>query len=308
MVATALPLFACASAMVAGALSVRMLVDRRTKAARQKTLKRGWQGADGMSSGGNLSDMVLARVVRFDMLRKGAAAPAWVNALARADNARIASKLRVAGLAHVSVENASLWRLRACAMGSLAGMLSGCMLTPFAALAGCLVGAAGGWALLGRALSARAASRKDALERHISEAIEVLCLGLRAGLSFERSLELYCDNFPTRLARELRLAQQVWTTGLLTREESLRSLASTYESAVLTRVVDAIVRSLRFGSPLAEGLDELANEARRSHRANVEERVMKAPVKMMLPVGMLILPSMMLLVMGPIMLELLEGF
>ena len=40
----------------------------------------------------------------------------------------------------------------------------------------------------------------------------------------------------------------------------------------------------------------------------LEERVAKAPVKMMLPTGTLILPAMLLLVMGPILLELAGGF
>lgn len=43
------------------------------------------------------------------------------------------------------------------------------------------------------------------------------------------------------------------------------------------------------------------------HRAQVEERVAKAPVKMMVPTGTLILPAMLLLVLGPVLLELMEG-
>ena len=100
----------------------------------------------------------------------------------------------------------------------------------------------------------------------------------------------------------------MWHTGLLTREDALRNLAQSYDSVLLGRMVESIVRSLRFGSPLANSLEDLAREARKAHRARVEEKVMKAPVKMMLPVGLLILPSMLLLVMGPIMLDLLTGF
>ena len=42
-------------------------------------------------------------------------------------------------------------------------------------------------------------------------------------------------------------------------------------------------------------------------QAQVEERVAKAPVKMMIPTGTLILPAMLLLVLGPVLLELMEG-
>ena len=50
-----------------------------------------------------------------------------------------------------------------------------------------------------------------------------------------------------------------------------------------------------------------AEQARAARKAQVEERVAKAPVKMMIPTGTLILPAMLLLVLGPVLLELMEG-
>lgn len=75
------------------------------------------------------------------------------------------------------------------------------------------------------------------------------------------------------------------------REDALRDLAASYDSPLFARVVESMVRSLRFGSSLAEGLESAAAEARAVHRAQVEERVAKAPVKMMVPTGTLILPA-----------------
>jgi tight adherence protein C len=69
-----------------------------------------------------------------------------------------------------------------------------------------------------------------------------------------------------------------------------------------------MVRSLRFGTSIAESLEASAAEARETHKARMEERVAKVAVKMMLPVGGLILPAMLLLVLGPVLLELMEGF
>ena len=117
------------------------------------------------------------------------------------------------------------------------------------------------------------------------------------------------------LSRRLRLsraracvgAQHAWSLGLTNREDALRDLAASYDSPLFARVVENMVRSLRFGSSLAEGLESAAAEARAVHRAQVEERVAKAPVKMMVPTGTLILPAMLLLVLGPVLLELMEG-
>ena len=129
----------------------------------------------------------------------------------------------------------------------------------------------------------------------------------RSGLSFDRGFALYGSHFDSDLARACVGAQHAWSLGLTNREDALRDLAASYDSPLFARVVENMVRSLRFGSSLAEGLESAAAEARAVHRAQVEERVAKAPVKMMVPTGTLILPAMLLLVLGPVLLELMEG-
>ncbi|MDO4501801.1 MAG: type II secretion system F family protein [Coriobacteriia bacterium] len=174
-----------------------------------------------------------------------------------------------------------------------------------------VMGAAGLFAglLLPRwALRRERDARAAALGRELPELLEVMGLGLRSGLSFDRCFALYHQHFPTPFARSCALAQQQWMLGLKSREQGLRDLAAAYDSVLLGRVVETMVRSLRFGTSLAESLESAAQEARADYKAQREEQVAKAPVKMMLPTGTLILPAMLLLVLGPVLLELMEGF
>ncbi|MFR1637839.1 MAG: type II secretion system F family protein [Eggerthellaceae bacterium] len=164
---------------------------------------------------------------------------------------------------------------------------------------------AGGAAAMPRAV--KQAQRERADGEAIFGMLEVVALGLRSGLSFDRSFGLYGAHFDSEFAGACAQALRAWSSGLATREESLRDLASSYDSALFARVVEGAVRALRFGSSLAEGFESAAVEARAVHRAHVEERVAKAPVKMMVPTGALILPAMLLLVLGPVLLELMEG-
>ena len=138
--------------------------------------------------------------------------------------------------------------------------------------------------------------------------LEVVSLGLRSGLTFDRSFALYGSHFDNALARSCAKAYRSWSLGLVSREEALRELAGSYDCEQLGRIVDSVVRSLRFGSSLSGILEEAAAQSRAEYRSALEERVAKAPVKMMLPTGTLILPAMLLLVMGPILLELAGGF
>lgn len=173
-----------------------------------------------------------------------------------------------------------------------------------------LLGAGGGvagWFALPRALKCEAALRRERLGPQLAEMCEVVALGLRSGLSFDHAFSLYCEYFESGFARDCAQARRQWTLGLVPRDRALRGLSDSYDSPMLSRIVEGMVRSLRFGTSLAETLESAAAEARSVHKAEVEERVAKAPVKMLIPVGALILPAMLIFVLGPIMIDLMEG-
>lgn len=198
-------------------------------------------------------------------------------------------------------------RLHYAVLAGAAGFLLGFMVSVPLGFVGLGGGVAFGWTLPARAVKKRIRERAEELEHHLSEMLDVIAMGLRSGLSFDRSLELYIGHFDSLLVESLALAQTQWTHGLSTRDDALRAVAASYDSPLFSRVVENIIRSLRFGSSMASVLEEAARESRTEYQANRQEQVAKAPVKMMLPTGALILPAMLLLVLGPVMLELMGG-
>ena len=292
---------------IAGAVAIYSTIRRR----RRTVLVRGlldipdlgmpWSGDGGLG--------VVAGMAASCTSRGFVPLPAPLQTLEQVGSARFPERLRRAGLdGRVSVPGLCRARLRMAVLCGCAGAFAGMVFTPSLGVLAMIAGALAGWKSVTHMLARRAQDRRKALEAHLSQALEVVCLGLRAGLTFDRSLSLYCSCFGGSLACELQGALGLWQAGMKTREQALRDLASTYDSQLFERVVDGIVRSLRFGSSLADGLEALAQEARLAHRARVEEEVMKAPVKMMVPVGVLILPSMLILVLGPVLLDLMNGF
>ena len=194
----------------------------------------------------------------------------------------------------------------------LAGALAGCLFGAlFSIQMSVLLGVSGavfGRMVMPQALRSACRDRAVVAERHLSEMLEVVSLGLRSGLTFDRSFALYGAHFDNDLAKACTKAYRRWALGLTTREEALAQMAESFDCEQLARVLDSIVRGLRFGSSLTDVLEDAAVQARATYRAALEERVAKAPVKMMLPTGTLILPAMLLLVLGPILLELANGF
>lgn len=197
--------------------------------------------------------------------------------------------------------------LRLGLFGCLIGGFTGALFSTPLLLLGAFLGLVIGGSMPTRTLKALRQRRNLSLGCELPEMLEVCALGLRSGLSFDRSFALYSDHFASTLACECARAQSLWTMGLMTREEALRDLAGSYSSSMLNNCVESIVRSLRFGTSLGESLESSAVQARVDHHAAVEEKVAKAPVKMMIPTGTLILPAMLLLVLGPVLLQLMEG-
>lgn len=134
----------------------------------------------------------------------------------------------------------------------------------------------------------------------LPELIDVVALGLSAGISFDAALEIYCEHYRTGLSRELGDAMRSWRLGVSTRKEALRALAARMKVGAFSTFVETVTESLQFGAPLVKNLTGQADAVRRSRRAVVEERIEKAPVKMLVPTGGLVLPAMLLAILGPI--------
>ncbi len=188
------------------------------------------------------------------------------------------------------------------------GFLLGFLFSDLLAFVLLITGFVLGYVLPLLALKQERQARTDAVERDLARMLEVIVLGLRGGLSFDQSLSYYSEYFTGGLSASVSLAQTQWSFGLLSREEALLELVGSFGSQLLREAVESINRSLRYGISLADDLSDLALSARTRRKARLEEQVAKAPVKMLLPVGTLILPAMLILVVGPILLDLMNRF
>ena len=146
----------------------------------------------------------------------------------------------------------------------------------------------------------RLARRRSACLREMPTLIDVLTLGLSAGLSFDASLSLYCDRYQTQHSQAFSEAMLSWRMGVTSREEALEAMACELGVDALARFATVVGESLDFGSPLASALEVQAKAIRDEQRAQVEEEIEKAPVKMLVPLGVLVVPAMLLAILGPL--------
>ena len=150
-----------------------------------------------------------------------------------------------------------------------------------------------------RKADSRRAQRTE-LVREMPTFLDIVTLGLGAGLSFDASLELYCDRFSTSLAARLREALLSWRIGASSRDEALERLADQLDVQAMRRFAATVSEALAFGTPLSHALERQAQVIRDEQRAQMEEQIEKAPVKMLIPLGSLIVPAMLLAILGPL--------
>jgi|GEM_PF-1972064 len=143
--------------------------------------------------------------------------------------------------------------------------------------------------------------------RELPHMIDVITLSVAAGLSFDQSLSSYVEINESILARSFGLALRYWQTGLKLRGEALDDVVSDLESTEVARFVSAIQQSLVLGTALVYVLEAQGTEARDAHRQFLETRIAKIPVKMLLPMASCIIPSLLLLLLGPVVIDVMQG-
>lgn len=153
-------------------------------------------------------------------------------------------------------------------------------------------------------LDARAAKAlRSACDEHVDAMADLVAMGVSSGLSFDAALTLYCEKFDNELSRQLEKAQIAWTSGLASRHQALDEMSRRVGSKALQRFSDTSLQAIQHGSPLVEMLGRFSRDVRQRRRSAIERQIEKAPVKMLVPTGICILPAMLILVMGPVLLQ-----
>lgn len=156
----------------------------------------------------------------------------------------------------------------------------------------------GGWYLPLLLVKRRARERLDQIEYELPELIDLLVVGVEAGLSFSASLQATAARLSGPLGQEMRLMLQEQRMGLSS-IEGLKNVLERVETPSMRTFVRAMIQGEQLGISVGQILRSIAIEMRARRRAAAEERAQKAPVKMLFPLVFLIFPAMFVVILGP---------
>ncbi len=140
--------------------------------------------------------------------------------------------------------------------------------------------------------------RQEQIERGLPTALDLITVCMEAGLSFDSGLAKVVEKTSGPLADEFARVLQEMQMGKV-RREALRDMARRVEVRDMSALVAAIVQADQMGMSLSPVMRAQADDLRTRRRQRAEETAAKAPVKMLFPLILCILPSSMLVLLGP---------
>ena len=156
-------------------------------------------------------------------------------------------------------------------------------------------------------LRRKAAIRQRALLRALPDALDLMAIGVSAGLSVDAAMLEVVEQWEGPLSRELNQVLNEMRLGV-TRRRALLGLAERTQLEDIRLLVAALIQSEELGSEVSETLKVQAEQLRIRRRQRAEEAARKAPVKMLIPMVGLIFPALFVVLLGPAGLTLIRLF
>jgi tight adherence protein C len=147
-------------------------------------------------------------------------------------------------------------------------------------------------------LSSLISRRQRDVFRAMPDALDLLTIAVEAGLGFDAAMAKVNEKWENDLALEFGRVIQEIRLGKL-RREALRDMAERLGVPEMTSFVAAVIQSEQLGVSMAKVLRIQSDQMRVRRRQMAEEEAHRAPIKMIFPIGLLIFPSLLIILLGP---------
>ena len=146
-------------------------------------------------------------------------------------------------------------------------------------------------------------SRQRQVRKAMPDALDLLTICVEAGLGFDAAMSKVHEKWDNELSMAFGRVIREIQLGKL-RRDALRDMAERIGLAEMTSFVAAVVQSEMLGVSMAKVLRIQSDQMRVRRRQYAEEQAHKAPIKMIFPMGLLIFPALMIVLLTPAFLRL----
>jgi tight adherence protein C len=147
-------------------------------------------------------------------------------------------------------------------------------------------------------LSSRISRRQKEIRKAMPDALDLLTICVEAGLGFDGAMAKVYEKWENELSLAFGRVIREIQLGKL-RRDALRDMANRLGIPEMTSFVAAVIQSEQLGVSMAKVLRIQADQMRMKRRQRAEEEAHKAPIKMLIPMALLIFPSICIVLMAP---------
>jgi tight adherence protein C len=158
-----------------------------------------------------------------------------------------------------------------------------------------------------RWLAGKGKKRQKEIEQAMPDALDLIVVSMEAGLALDGAIAKVVEKTKGALRDELQRTMHEIHLGK-PRRDALRQLGSRTKVKDLVTLVNAVVQADQMGVSMAQVMRTQADEARIKRRQRAEEKAHQAAVKMLFPLVLFILPSVMIVAVGPAALAIVHQF
>lgn len=148
--------------------------------------------------------------------------------------------------------------------------------------------------------------RQSALLRQVPEVLDLLCVSVQAGLSFDGSLLRITEKMQGAFIEECREVINDINMGTA-RKMALQKMAKRCQLQEIQLFTTAIIQSERLGTSMAKTLTIQADNMRERRMQKAKAKALQAPVKIIFPLVLFIFPALFVVVLLPSLLQLMKG-
>lgn len=147
-------------------------------------------------------------------------------------------------------------------------------------------------------LTSKITNRQKEIRKAMPDALDLLTICVEAGLGFDAAMSKVSEKWENELS--LAFARTIREVQLgKVRREALKAMADRLGIPEMTSFVAAIIQSEQLGVSMAKVLRIQSDQMRLKRRQHAEEEAHKAPIKMIIPMALLIFPSIMIIILTP---------
>ena len=151
--------------------------------------------------------------------------------------------------------------------------------------------------------------RRKLIQKGLPDTLDLLVICAEAGLALDAAL--------TRVSREMarsapEMADEFGLTAvelgfLPDRKQALKNLIKRVRLPSIRGVVNTLMQTEKYGTPLSQALRVLATEYRNERMLKAEEKATKLPALLTVPLIVFIMPTLFIVLLGPAILRAIDG-